>query len=115
MWAVGCILAELLGGRAIFRGRDYVDQLNQILHKLGTPNEETLKRVGSPRVRDENVIRYVADNSRLKSIFAAYHTSLKFRFLNCTQMPIHKVGILVYFPLAFLTISFGPHGTSADF
>lgn len=47
---MGCILAELLGGRPIFKGRDYVDQLNQILHFLGTPSEETLRRVGSPRV-----------------------------------------------------------------
>lgn len=29
----------------------YVDQLNQILHYLGTPSEDTLRRVGSPRVR----------------------------------------------------------------
>jgi serine/threonine protein kinase len=50
MWSVGCILAELLGGRPIFKGRDYVDQLNQILNYLGTPSETTLRRVGSPRV-----------------------------------------------------------------
>lgn len=49
---MGCILAELLGGKPIFRGRDYVDQLNQILHYLGTPSEETLRRVGSPRAQD---------------------------------------------------------------
>jgi hypothetical protein len=29
----------------------YVDQLNQILHYLGTPSEDALRRVGSPRVR----------------------------------------------------------------
>lgn len=52
MWSVGCILAELLGGRPFFKGRDYVDQLNQILHILGTPNEETLSRIGSPRAQD---------------------------------------------------------------
>lgn len=52
MWSVGCILAELLGGKPIFKGRDYVDQLNQILHYLGTPPEETLRRVGSPRAQD---------------------------------------------------------------
>ncbi|KAN0062236.1 mitogen activated protein kinase 2 [Thecaphora frezii] len=51
IWSVGCILAELLGGRPIFKGRDYVDQLNQILHYLGTPSEETLRRVGSPRAQ----------------------------------------------------------------
>lgn len=52
MWSVGCILAELLGGKPIFKGRDYVDQLNQILHFLGTPSEDTLRRVGSPRAQD---------------------------------------------------------------
>lgn len=52
MWSVGCILAELLGGKPFFKGRDYVDQLNQILHYLGTPNEETLSRIGSPRAQD---------------------------------------------------------------
>lgn len=50
LWSVGCILAELLGGRPIFKGKDYVDQLNQILHYMGTPDDATLKRVGSPRV-----------------------------------------------------------------
>lgn len=52
MWSVGCILAELLGGKPFFKGRDYVDQLNQILHYLGTPNEETLSRIGSPRAQE---------------------------------------------------------------
>ena len=49
---MGCILAELLGGRPFFKGRDYVDQLNQILHYLGTPNEETLSRIGSLRAQE---------------------------------------------------------------
>jgi len=52
VWSVGCILAELLSGKPIFKGRDYVDQLNQILHFLGTPSEDTLRRVGSPRAQD---------------------------------------------------------------
>ncbi len=52
VWSVGCILAELIGGRPFFKGRDYVDQLNQILHILGTPNEEALRRIGSPRAQE---------------------------------------------------------------
>lgn len=52
VWSVGCILAELLGGKPFFKGRDYVDQLNQILHYLGTPDEVTLSRIGSPRAQD---------------------------------------------------------------
>ena len=52
VWSVGCILAELLGGGPFFKGRDYVDQLNKILQILGTPNEETLSRIGSPRAQE---------------------------------------------------------------
>jgi mitogen-activated protein kinase 7 len=63
---VGCILAELLGGRPFFKGRDYVDQLNQILHYLGTPSEETLSRIGSQRVS----FFFNQVNIRLKIMFA---------------------------------------------
>ncbi|KAK4700414.1 hypothetical protein P7C70_g5833, partial [Phenoliferia sp. Uapishka_3] len=52
VWSVGCVLAELLGGRPIFKGKDYIDQLNIVLHFLGTPSDKTLRRVGSPRAQD---------------------------------------------------------------
>ncbi|KAJ3229477.1 Mitogen-activated protein kinase [Chytriomyces hyalinus] len=39
MWSVGCIFAELLGARVLFKGTDYVDQLNQIINVLGTPDD----------------------------------------------------------------------------
>ncbi|CCE80523.1 Piso0_003642 [Millerozyma farinosa CBS 7064] len=55
VWSVGCILAELLGGKPLFRGKDYVDQLNQILLVLGTPSESTLTKIGS--VRAQNYVR----------------------------------------------------------
>ncbi|KAJ3269796.1 Mitogen-activated protein kinase [Terramyces sp. JEL0728] len=51
MWSVGCIMAELLGGKPLFKGRDYVDQLNQILAVCGTPDDETLGRIGSERAQ----------------------------------------------------------------
>ena len=51
MWSVGCILAELLGGQTIFKGKDYVDQLNEILRILGTPDEETLNTIKSTRAQ----------------------------------------------------------------
>ncbi|KAI8927801.1 kinase-like domain-containing protein [Entophlyctis helioformis] len=51
MWSVGCIFAELLGGKPLFKGRDYVDQLNQILSICGTPDDETLSRIGSERAQ----------------------------------------------------------------
>ena len=72
MWSVGCILAELLGGKPIFKGEDDVDQLNKILNFLGTPTEETLRRVGSPRAQ-ESAFHYPAgarsaDDSYIRSL-----------------------------------------------
>ena len=32
--------------------QSYVDQLNKILIRLGKPSEDTLRHMGSPRVRD---------------------------------------------------------------
>lgn len=55
IWSVGCILGELLGGKPLFRGKDYVDQLNQILMILGTPKESTMTKIGS--VRAQNYVR----------------------------------------------------------
>lgn len=55
IWSVGCILAELLGGKPLFRGKDYVDQLNQILLIIGTPKESTLTKIGS--IRAQNYVR----------------------------------------------------------
>jgi serine/threonine protein kinase len=42
MWSVGCILAELLGRKVLFRGRNYIHQLQVILERLGQPPEEEL-------------------------------------------------------------------------
>jgi len=63
MWSVGCILAELLGGKPLFKGRDYVDQLNQILSILGTPDDETLTRIGSDRA-----LRYIRSLPKTQKI-----------------------------------------------
>ncbi|WWC91694.1 uncharacterized protein L201_006640 [Kwoniella dendrophila CBS 6074] len=49
VWSIGCILAELLGGKPLFKGKDYVDQLNLIMGVLGTPDDETLARVSSEK------------------------------------------------------------------
>jgi len=51
VWSVGCIFAEMLGGKPLFKGRDYVDQLNQILAIRGTPEDSTVRRIGSDRAQ----------------------------------------------------------------
>ncbi|KAF9786292.1 kinase-like protein [Thelephora terrestris] len=51
VWSIGCIFAELLLSKPIFKGKDYVDQLNKIIDVLGTPSQETITRVGSQKAQ----------------------------------------------------------------
>lgn len=51
VWSIGCIFAELLLGRPLFKGKDYVDQLNKILDVLGTPGEDVINRIGSDKAQ----------------------------------------------------------------
>ena len=41
IWSAGCILAELLLGKALFPGTSEMDQLSLIFKMIGTPTEET--------------------------------------------------------------------------
>ncbi|KAJ7861516.1 kinase-like domain-containing protein [Mycena olivaceomarginata] len=52
MWAIGCILAELLSKRPFFPGRDYFSQLNLVLNVLGTPNQADILDITSERSRN---------------------------------------------------------------
>lgn len=51
VWAVGCIMAELLGRRPLFPGDDYIHQLRLIVDVLGSPSDEDLKFVTSSRAK----------------------------------------------------------------
>ncbi|CEP08001.1 hypothetical protein [Parasitella parasitica] len=60
MWSLGCILAELLGRKVLFRGTDYVDQLHKIVGILGLPKDTSFWDSSSSvteyihNLRDEN-------------------------------------------------------------
>lgn len=52
VWAVGCILCELVNRKPIFAGKDHLDQIKKIVSVLGSPTEEELHwlpRNGSAR------------------------------------------------------------------
>jgi len=55
MWSIGCILAEVLGSRALFPGKDSLHQLKLIVERLGTPAREELALI-----ENEQAVRYVA-------------------------------------------------------
>ncbi|KAI8981059.1 kinase-like domain-containing protein [Pilobolus umbonatus] len=62
MWSVGCIFAELLGGKPLFRGTGQIDQIHQILHVLGTPSEMSLQNV------NEDTSEYIRSLGHLPGI-----------------------------------------------
>lgn len=43
VWAVGCILGELINRQPLFAGKDYKDQIRQIVSVLGTPSSKDLQ------------------------------------------------------------------------
>lgn len=42
MWAIGCVLAEMLSGKVLFEGQDHLHQLDCIINILGVPTEDDL-------------------------------------------------------------------------
>ncbi|XP_055546472.1 stress-activated protein kinase JNK-like isoform X2 [Wyeomyia smithii] len=44
IWAIGCIMAELITGRVLFPGTDYMDQWNRIITTLGMPSSDFISR-----------------------------------------------------------------------
>eukprot|EP00043_Microstomoeca_roanoka_P007797 m.75443 g.75443 ORF g.75443 m.75443 type:complete len:367 (-) comp13980_c1_seq1:179-1279(-) len=51
IWSLGCILAEMLGNRPIFPGKNYLDQINKILDVIGSPSEAALAEIPNERSR----------------------------------------------------------------
>jgi mitogen-activated protein kinase 1/3 len=49
VWALGCILAELLGKAPLWPGDDYIRQMNLIFDVLGTPTEEDMAVITNAR------------------------------------------------------------------
>lgn len=43
VWSVGCILAEMIHRKALFMGKDHLDQIRKIVANLGMPSEEQLR------------------------------------------------------------------------
>uniref|UniRef100_A0A4W4E3Z2 Stress-activated protein kinase JNK n=1 Tax=Electrophorus electricus TaxID=8005 RepID=A0A4W4E3Z2_ELEEL len=59
IWAVGCIMAEMVRHKILFPGRDYIDQWNKVIEQLGTPSPEFMMKLNqSVRTYVENRPRY---------------------------------------------------------
>jgi mitogen-activated protein kinase 1/3 len=42
VWSVGCVLGELMARKALFPGKDHLDQIKRIIQVMGTPSAEDL-------------------------------------------------------------------------
>jgi serine/threonine protein kinase len=51
IWAIGCILAEMLGRRPLFPGHDYLHQLKIIMDVIGSPSEDSLDFITNPKAK----------------------------------------------------------------
>ncbi|XP_051544102.1 mitogen-activated protein kinase 12-like isoform X2 [Myxocyprinus asiaticus] len=47
IWSVGCIMAEMLLGRPLFKGNDHLDQLREIMKITGTPAPDFIVKLQS--------------------------------------------------------------------
>lgn len=51
MWSVGCILGELMLGKPLFPGKDYMLQLKLIMNLCGKPSKEYMDRLDSDHAK----------------------------------------------------------------
>ncbi|XP_072336445.1 mitogen-activated protein kinase 13-like isoform X3 [Scyliorhinus torazame] len=52
IWSVGCIFAEMITGKILFKGKDYLDQLAQIMKITGTPSSDFIQKLDSMEARN---------------------------------------------------------------
>lgn len=57
MWSLGCVIAEMFTGKALFRGDNYVDQLDAIMELLGSPTVTDLKHV-----KNAEILEFIKDS-----------------------------------------------------
>lgn len=54
VWSIGWTVSEIVTGKILFPGENYIEQVNLILEKRGTPDEETMNMISN-----ENAKKYI--------------------------------------------------------
>ena len=70
MWSVGCIFAELLGGKPLFPGTSTLSQINKVLEVTGKPTKEDIFSVQSDLAATMLETIVVTKTKSLKSLFS---------------------------------------------
>uniref|UniRef100_A0A7S4E1I0 Protein kinase domain-containing protein n=2 Tax=Lotharella globosa TaxID=91324 RepID=A0A7S4E1I0_9EUKA len=61
VWAVGCIMAEILGRKPLFEGANHIEQIDLMLKQLGTPEDDDLEYV-----TNEGAISFMKEQRKYK-------------------------------------------------
>uniref|UniRef100_A0A8C7ILI4 mitogen-activated protein kinase n=1 Tax=Oncorhynchus kisutch TaxID=8019 RepID=A0A8C7ILI4_ONCKI len=51
IWSVGCIMGEMINGKTLFKGKDYMDQLTQIMKVTGVPGPDFIQKLDSQEAK----------------------------------------------------------------
>jgi mitogen-activated protein kinase 15 len=94
MWSVGCILAELIVGKAIFQGTSTLNQIEKVLELIGKPKADDIESVESPHA-----------STILSSINVTKKKSFQSSFANASELALDFMRkLLVFNPHNRLTI-----------
>lgn len=102
IWAVGCVLFELLSGRPLFPGSNQLDQIGQIHQIVGTPSPSLLSTFTS----NPSHVLSIESNPQLSFIFPQYPPQ-KFKKLlpNTSDQIIDMImKMIVYNPEERMTV-----------
>jgi len=94
MWSVGCILGELIVGKAIFQGTSTLNQIEKVLELIGKPKTEDIDSVESPHAA-----------TILSSINISKKKSFQSFFTNASELALDFLRrLLVFNPSNRLTV-----------
>jgi len=94
MWSVGCILGELIVGKAIFQGTSTLNQIEKVLELIGKPKAEDIESVESPHAATILSSINVTKKKSFQSFFAnASETALDFMRKLLVFNPNHRLTI----------------------
>ena len=51
VWSIGCTFAEIVSKKVLFPGENYIDQVNLIIEKRGTPNQSVMESISNENAR----------------------------------------------------------------
>jgi mitogen-activated protein kinase 15 len=94
MWSVGCILGELIVGKAIYQGTSTLNQIEKVLELIGKPKPEDIESIESPHAA-----------TILSSINVSKKKSFQSFFTNASELALDFLRrLLVFNPHHRLTV-----------